>query len=302
MKCVNVSPDHLYVACCHENCTLSIKSVDNGETWQTIDLEQPPEGCWWSELYLWVVCQGLVLKFPYHPTCEEILKNDPEICAIKFDQVLKFNEGVLVFEVKNENRGNIYISKVYDDQLYTQPIAKSRLGVSSVAISADGCAVVLLYRRSFSEYQLWEFAQEFGWELHSTKYFSDFEYFEMEWLSLGGTRNARMLMWLTSDDKHVVSFDFSNGSLDWDFLDFLSRGPLVRVCYIAPNFLLLFHDEYLYVFNRSAGALSAALDFSEGRYLFRNVSFFYLPSKSLLTFVFPNETKCFKIHNLDSKL
>ena len=116
LQCVTVSPDHLYVACCYENCVLAIKNVDNGETLQAVQLQMVPEACWWSELYLWVVCKGVVLKFSCHSANEEILKSDPEECPLNLHRVLKFDVGVLVFQVDNKNWYEIRVSKICDDK------------------------------------------------------------------------------------------------------------------------------------------------------------------------------------------
>ena len=41
-----LSPDHLYVACCYYDYNaLTIRSVDNGETLETVELQKPPEAC-----------------------------------------------------------------------------------------------------------------------------------------------------------------------------------------------------------------------------------------------------------------
>ena len=306
LQFVTVSPDHLYVACFYENCVLTIKNVDNGETLETVELQKTPEACWWSELYLWVVCKDVVLKFPYHSANEEILESDPEECAINFDRVLKFDEGVLVFEVNNENGKKICVSKICDDKLNSsQPLANSTLGFSYVAISSDGCAV-LLYRRR--EYQLWEFARESGWELHSTGSFRNFANVNVLWVSLVGTRNDRSSAWLLSEndiEKNPMPDYFCY------FFDFLNE-PLIRgvlssiwsyvhhICYVAPNHLLLFCDQYIHVFNLSLGKMITVLYFRSNWQTFRSASIFYLSSKGLLIFVLPNYIKCFKIHNIEN--
>ena len=306
LQFVTVSPDHLYVACFYKNCVLTIKNVDNGETLQTVELQKTPEACWWSELYLWVVCKDVVLKFPYHSANEEILESDPEECAINFDRVLKFDEGVLVFEVNNENGENICVSKICDNKLNSsQPLPNSTLGYSCVAISSDGCAV-LLYR--WPEYQLWEFAGETGWELHSTASFRNFANVDVLWVSLVGTRDDRSSAWLLSEndiEKDPMPYYFCY------FFNFLNE-PLYRgvlssiwsyvhqVCYVAPNHLLLFCDECVHVFNLSLGKMITVLYFRSNWQTFRSASILYLSSKGLLIFVLPNYIKCFKIHNIEN--
>ena len=310
LQCVTVSPDHLYAACCYENCVLTIKNVDNGETLQTVELQKPPEACWWSELYLWVVCKDVVLKFPYHSANEEILESDPEECAINFDRVLKFDEGVLVFEVNDENGEKICISKICDDKLIiSQPLASSTIGVSCVTVSSDACAV-LLFRKSVSEYQLWEFARESGWELQSAGRFRNFKTIECDvlWFSLVGTRSDRSSMWLSCENDiesdtipyyYFSFFDLSGeAALDECSRLLLSTCYVHKVCYVEPNHLLIFYDQYINVFNLSSGEMITVLYFKNDWKAFLNASIFYLSSKGLLTFVFPNNIKCFKIHNL----
>ena len=313
LQCVTVSPDHLYVACCYENCVLTIRSVENGETLQTVELQKLPQACWWSELYLWVVCKDVVLKFPYHSANEEILESDPEECAINFDRVLKFDQGVLVFEVNNENGEKICISKICNDKLISsQPLANSTLGFSCVAISSDGCAV-LLFRWSLSKYQLWEFAQESGWEMHSTGSisFRDLEYVALDvlWVSLVGTANDRSSMWLLCENNvekspmteyFFSSFDFLNEELDRNALNVSLSCYVHEVCYVAPNLLLLFCDEFIHVFNLFFREIITVLYFKNDRKAFRNASIFYLSSKELLIFVLPNYIKYFKINNIEN--
>ena len=48
---VALSPDHLYVACCYYDYNVvTIRSVDNGETLETVELQKQPKACWWSKL------------------------------------------------------------------------------------------------------------------------------------------------------------------------------------------------------------------------------------------------------------
>jgi hypothetical protein len=149
VECCTVSPDNLYIACCYENCILTVKSVDNGETFQTVVLQHPPQACWWSESYLWVVCRGVVVKYSYDSTNTTVLGNDLQECDINFHKVLKFAEGVVVSLNKE---GEISIFKICNEKLCSQHCPRSILA-SSVAISSDGCAV-LLYSRVFARYQL----------------------------------------------------------------------------------------------------------------------------------------------------
>ena len=50
---VTLSPDHLHVAGLYDKYNvLTIRSVDNGETLETVELQKPPKACWWSDCYL----------------------------------------------------------------------------------------------------------------------------------------------------------------------------------------------------------------------------------------------------------
>ena len=356
LKCVTVSPDHLYVACCYENCVLTITNVVNGETLQTVELQKAPEACWWSELYLWVVCKDAVLKFPYHSADEEVLEGDSEEFAINFNRVLKFDHGVLVSAVDNENKrkiraskicddkvpypsedenflesdpdelsecigcileidneiivntannihgGKICISKICDGKLCSQPLGNLTLGFSCVAISSDGCAVLLLRR---SEYQLWEFARESGWELYSAENLCSLPYREVLWFSLTGTRNVRTLEWVTTycDPSYTrYTFNSLKGAHSRYLPNILYPNYVRKVCYVAPNVVLLFSGKFIHVFNPSDGEIITILYFREDSEIFLDASILYLSSKRLLTFVLPNYIKCFKIHNLENLL
>ena len=162
----SLSPDNLYVAYSYGSPILRIVNVDNGETSQTVAPKQKPIACWWSDLYLWVVCEGsVVAKYPYISTHKNIVGNYTEECSIGCDgDVLKFEEGVLVCRLVN---GKISISKICLENLSRQQILDSKLDSScKVVISSDGCAV-LLYK-TYSLYELWEMGSENKWELHST--------------------------------------------------------------------------------------------------------------------------------------
>ena len=71
---VALSPDHLYVACCYyDHNVVTIRSVDNGETLETVELKKQPKACWWPKLYLWVVYEGGVVRFPYYSEHSKVL-------------------------------------------------------------------------------------------------------------------------------------------------------------------------------------------------------------------------------------
>ncbi len=139
-KCCALSPDNLYVACCYENRILTIWSVDNCKPLQTFDLKEPPEACWWSKFYLWVVCKGVILKYPYHATNCKVLENVLEECSISpHSRVLKFAEGVLVLYHEK-----VVILKICNEKPCLQQTLGLNFCPSDVAISSDGCAVFFL--------------------------------------------------------------------------------------------------------------------------------------------------------------
>ena len=148
IKCCALSPDNLYVACCYENRVLSIQKVDDGKILKVIFLKTPPETCWWSDSYLWVVCTNFVVKYPYESA--KILGNILHDCSLNFKKALRFMEGVLVVCLNNDKTA---IHKIYDQKLCPQQIPDLNFFASSAAISRDGCAV-LLYSDSIREYQL----------------------------------------------------------------------------------------------------------------------------------------------------
>ena len=171
-----------------------------------------------------------------------------------------------------------------------------------MAISSDGCAVLLLRR---SEYQLWEFARESRWELYSAEHLCSFPYWEVLWFSLIGTRNVRTLEWVTTycDPRYTrYTFNSLKGAHSRYLPHILYPNYVRKVCYVAPNVVLLFSGKFIHVFNPSDGEIITILYFREDSEIFLNASILYLSSKRLLTFVLPNYIKCFKVHNLENLL
>ena len=297
LKCVTVSPDQSYIACCYENCVLTIKNIDNGETMQTVELQHPPEACWWSELYLWVVCKGVIVKFPYDSGHPKGLGSCINECTLNFHRILQFENDVLVIEAEKR----ILIVNICENELISQQIADSIFGLFSAVISQDGCAV-LLYRDN-SKYQLWEFARENGWELRLSERFSNLTAIQMRWLSLTGTR----WMCLTCDniggtrsDLSLYIFDFSKGSLRKCLLNSPIYIRLItEVYYVAPNFLLICAYEWVHVYNVLDGNIITVL--YVGR-VYEKFFRCYLSNKDLLLFVLTNDIKCFRINNRENCL
>ena len=301
-----LSPDHLYVACCYYDYNaLTIRSVDNGETLETIELQKPPEAGWWSELYLWVVCAGALMRFPYDSTHSKVLGSGREVCLLTFGIVLGFGEGVFVFQ---GNDNIITILKICDNMPFIQKVGNPPF--RDAAISKDGCAVVLYHKipeqtegiTTHFQYQLWEFTPESGWELYLDGIIRrKLRKIGLKCLSLTGTQNCRRSMWmrsnLTSFNTTLTFFDhFSRRELYEYSLPYFMSGD-VRVVDVAPNFLLIKGGIWLSILNASDNRVIATLPFFEG---LSNI--FYLSSKDLLLVVFENDIKYLKIYNLEKIL
>ncbi|XP_028414390.1 uncharacterized protein LOC114537540 [Dendronephthya gigantea] len=197
IDCCALSPDTSYVACCFENCILSIRSIDSGETLQTVALKQRAVACWWSESYLWLVCEGVVVKYPYEPFHSNILENQTEESILNFSRVVKFAKDVLVISTN----GRISIYKICGENLCHQEIPSWVLEeapgkeLTSVAISCDGCAV-MLHCRSRKNYELWEIECGNRWFVRSTGEFVK----SIDWFCLTGTNMSRSSVLVSSDN------------------------------------------------------------------------------------------------------
>ena len=305
-RLVTLSPDHLYVACCYyEYSVLTIKRVDNGETLETVELRKQPKACWWSELCLWVFCNGAIVRFPYYPTHLKVLGSGLETHPLKFDRVLGFGEGVFLCA---ESGNMITILKVCDNMPSFWNIGA--LPFSKAAISKDGSSV-LFYDTieddtSCLQYQLWEFTPESGWKLHlhgtiGTKFLE----LGVTWLSLTGTQNCRRLTCVGHDLKGLRAlffFEFTSRVLYQYSLNLSS--PALRlesqVLDVTPNFLLIATASFFNVFNVPDNKIIATSCFcgDDGRGL---SNIFYLSSKGLLIVVLEGVIKCFKIHNIENE-
>ena len=304
-KCYAGSTDNLYLACCGKNGNLTIRDVDSGKTTQTVELKQSPVSSWWSELYLWVVCEGVVVKYPYDSTHTKMLGNYLEECAINFTNILKFAEGVLVTRISK--KGKISILKIRNEKIYPQQIPDPGFTATSAAISSDGCAV-LLYRKYSSDYQLWEVACEDTWELRSTGKLPSSE--KVSWFCLTGTENSRSSLWVThmftsldedwSEPLRVSSIDFPS-----DKRGFSHQLPLQHfvtgVIFVDSNILIIHKNEWIYLVNLPVGKIITSLyvGLFPG---FQNLSSFYIPSRGILVLAGTTHTKFFKIHNIESNL
>jgi hypothetical protein len=298
VECCALSPDNLYIACCYKNSVLTVRSVDNGESVQTVQLKQPPEACWWSELYLWVVCKGVVVKYPYDSTQRKVLGNELEECTINFDVVLKFAKDVLVFRYDRK----ISVLKFCNEKLCPRQISDVSSFLDSATISSDGCAV-LIYGERISNYQLWEIACENRWELHSAGRFDGCSY--LEWLFLTGTKNSRsfLSLYLREGDRdfHLSSVDFSNSTLRTTHKVPFSLLGDKGVIYGDSKYLIIVDDSgWMHFIKVSNGKITASLYLGGLASLWKNVSSFYIASRSLLILAGKTDINIFKIHNIEN--
>ena len=293
-----LSPDNLYVACSFGSPILRIMNVDNGKTLQTVSPKEKPIACWWSDLFLWVVCEGLVvIKYPYTPTHRNVVGNYAEECSIDCGgDVLKFEEGVLVCLGVNEK---FSISKICHKNLSRQQILDSKIdSFHEVAISSDGCAV-LLYDRFLSYlYELWEMGSENMWELHYTGKLN-----RPTWdVCLAGKQNSRRLLWVLTSNLFGSSstlrcIDYSDAtpesfvhriSIDLSFPHFI---------YVDSKLLICLDKSDIHFIHVPDGTVIASLYVGDIR------KYFFVPSKRLLfLFIGTGIIKHFKIHNIDKYL
>jgi hypothetical protein len=312
VKCCALSPDNLYLACCFKNSVLTVRSVDNGETVQTVKLKQRPKACWWSELFLWVVYKGVVVKYPYDSTQRKVLGNELEECTINFDKVLKFANDVLVIMYD----GKIFTLKCCKEKLYRQQVSdlnslnpKYRDNIffsffDTATVSSDGCAVLWYGKRS-SNYQVWEITCDNRWELHSAGRFDGSR--DVRWLFLTGTKNSRNSLRLylgehKDYDIYLSSVDLSNSThhtthkLPYSL--FLSEAPI----YGDSQHLIFKHNDRIDFVKVADSEIVASLYLGKLASLEWNVSTFYIASRSLLLLVGETDINFFKIHNIENCL
>ena len=308
LRQVTLSPNHLYVACCYyEYKVLTITSVDNGETLETVQLQKPPKACWWSELYLWVVCEGALVSFPHYSGHAKVLGSGREACSLTFGRVFEFGEGVFVFKEDDD----ITILKIYDNIPFIQKIGDPPS--SDATISKDGCAVLLYHVLgetksdiAFLQYQLWEFTPESGWKLHlDGKIGKEFPWFYVvNWSYLTGTQNCRRLMFILGHRFGVTLyfFDFTSREVYKEYTIFEDLIPCnFRVVEIAHNVLLIKAGIWLRVLNVSDNITITTFPFYE-QWSRDSPDIFYLSAKGLFLVVLEGVVKYFKIHYLENCL
>ena len=306
IKCYGLSPDNSYIACCSEGLILTIINVNHGKTLQTIQLKHRPEACWWSEFYLWVICNGVVVKYSYNLGQTKVLGNEIEECSINFESVVEFMKGVLV--IRPSDHTGICLLKICDKKLYPQEIPNSSFTASSASVSSDGCAV-LLYSKSSSDYQLWEITGEHRWELRSSGTLGQCGL--IAWFFLTGTKNFRTSIWLTPefpvwDDQFSEPLVFSSIDFVTGKKTFAGELPFTlinvrEVIHINSKTFILHNSEWVHFIRVASGEIFTSL-FVNLPALFRLFASFFLPSRRLLFLCGKRSIKIFRIRNIEKFL
>ncbi|XP_028417980.1 uncharacterized protein LOC114542686 [Dendronephthya gigantea] len=301
IDCRALSPDTLYVACCFENCLLSIRSVDSGETMQTVALKQRALACWWSESYLWLVCEGLVFKYRYNPRSKNILGSQHKESIVNFERVLAFKNGVLVIYGDRK----LSILRICNEKLCHQETPSCRFTDPSVAISSDGCAVMLLFSDfDVSTYELWELIRGNTWIVRSA---GELHLMIIRWWSLFGTKRTRNAVFLTRYRSlmliDALCMTFPNNVQD---IHELPIQNFRMAAYIDSDLIAIFTDEWIRFVKVSEGRIIATRYFCNPNFFRdRNPHYsspFFLPSTRSLLFVDRNGNKYLKIHNIEKYL
>ena len=306
IKCCALSPDESYIACCSEGLILTIINVTNGETLQSVELKRRPEACWWSEFYLWVICNGMVVKFSYNLTQTKVLENEIEECSINFESVVVFMKCVLV--ILPSGSTGICMLKICDKKLYSQQIPDSNFTASSVSVSSDGCAV-LLYSKSSSDYQLWEMAGEHRWEIRSSGAFDKYDV--IAWYSLTGKENLRTSIWLKSfftswEDSHnewltFCCIDFVKGTRKNNVIFPFLHHIVNQAIYINSKTFIIYQGPWIRFISVATGEVITSLyvGLLPG---FQSVASFFLASRGLLLLGGKRSIKIFRIRNIEKFL
>ena len=299
ITCSTFSPDSLYLVCGYENGVLKILSVDCGKTLQTIKLKQKPLACYWSKPHLWVTCEKGVIKLCKVSTPTTVLDNVLEQTLVEFSvkirDVLKFEEGVLVFD-SFERENNIYISTISDENEQKFKIFyDTGRYVDSVAISSDGRACLL--HRKPSKFELWEMDRKNDWHLVSKEVLEVEENYERFWFCLTGAQNFRVMIMLTSD--HIFSLNFSINiqtkhkcTLATKFNDYY----VSDVIYVAPGILIIREQSWIYFIDVLNGKTISKLYGS----LTGAAEAYYLASRGVRLFVeHYDDIRSFTVRNIE---
>ena len=298
--CYALSLDNLYVACSYHFFGVDIINVDNGKVLQTVAPKQNVIGCWWTKLYFWVVCKGLVvLKYPYNSTESQIVGNYEDKYSIDIPgYILKLAQGVLVTQQDEK----ISFSKISDKNLFTQQISDSRFNSEvsspSVVISSDGFAVLLYDTYQVSCYELWEMRNKDKWELLSSGTLDRLTLYGC----LTGRPNFRRLLWISRTSY------ISNKSSELSFIDFPSATKVAlhelpidlkygRVVYAESDILVCHAEGIVHFIHVSHGKVITSI------YVGHSNDYIFIPSKCLLLLYSGRQLVTrFKVHNLDKYL
>jgi hypothetical protein len=288
-----LSSDKLYLACSYGYPVLKIMNVDNGKTLQIVEPKQKPIACWWSKLYLWVVCDGLVVvKYSYNATETQIVGNCVEECSFDCQgEVLKFAEGVLVTRMDKE----ISISKICYENLSPQQKLDSKseiMYLPKVAISTDGSAVLIYGGRGSDGFELWEIGCDEKWDLISTGTL----FYSIQHGYLTGGKNSRRVLLFSDNTIHSLSCfrsssEYQNATQICDSR--FSVFPF-NIVYLDSNLLVGHSFFQIYFIDVSAGEVITSIDVGFAD------DFFFVPSKRLLLlFRGGGVIEYLKIHNID---
>ena len=302
IKCYALSPDDSYIACCSEDLILTIINVNNGKNLQTVELKHRPEACWWSEFYLWVICNGVVVKFPYNLAQTKVLGNEIEERSINFESVVVFMKGVLV--IRSSDDTEVYILKICDNKLVSQQIPDSNFTASSASVSSDGCAV-LLYDKCRSFCTLWEITGEHRWKLRSSKYLETKGTGARCFLS--GTKDFRTFLQISfsmSTSVRLASFDLRRDTFHRTlerYFELPLQSKMHQVFFVNSSILIIINGFGIH-FVRADGDLITSLCMGMLSICDDLVASFFVASRSLLLLGGKRSVKIFRIRNIEKFL
>ena len=289
-----LSPDNLYVAYSYGSPFLRIMNVDNGRTLQIWLPKERPIACWWSQLYLWVVCEGpVVIKYPYNSAHRNV-KNCVEERYLR-GCVLKFAEAVLVTELDEK----ISVSKIFQECLSPQQVLDSKLNnmidSPSVQISSDGSAILLYDTNDSHYYEVWEIGRENKWQLFSAGTLDhSFAHGYLIW-----KKNCWSSLWLSTHQHGMVFLsDLSSIDLQKGALDAVHKLPIHIIdgtfTYLPSDLLICAGEEEIHFIQVSNNNVITSIPVG----MFHD--FLFVSTKRLLlVFRRSGVIKHFNIHNID---
>ena len=305
LRSCTLSPNNSFIACCYSSRVWVVRNVNSGQTLQTFQVNQPPHACFWSENYLWVLCTGEFVTFPYQPSEPNVLRNDFVECSLDFSSVLVFAAGILVV---NDFPNVTRLFQVFGRQLRLQRKFDSK--ISHINVSADGRAVVFV-TASLSMIQLLEMQCDGSWKLTSKEIPNNVRLGSVKWFGVIGRQNSRSMLFLTKQRGEMSYFSLSIEC--WN----LSRGTCKRlenvtslggwladndVIYVEPDILIFYADKYVHFIMISNGKTIAKIYLADVLRYSIGIEIFYIVSRATLTVIATDRIKCFKIHNIESQL